>query len=172
MTDCLMGNILTQIPKDKRIKADIKRLQGFTSEKDKIKFIQAANDMCYAVNSLKFKDWCCGYRFTNTLKTGMQVYDHIMSGDDLFGEADKDIDIDVTLYYKRFTSVIGYGLPNTLRTWLNKKFFFSMSKQELAGHIFHESLHKFGYNHISAKEYTSVPYACGNKVRDILKAVC
>lgn len=79
---------------------------------------------------------------------------------------DHAIDIDVTLYNKPWSRVIGYS-NGTGRTWVNKKYLDIMTPNELAGHILHEYLHNVGFTHYK-EHLTSVPYQLGKLLIDVL----
>lgn len=108
--------------------------------------------------------------------TRQQVHSLIMSGWDKFHQIqDGDIDVDATLFYKRWSSAIGYTYPSTFKTWLNTKFWTGSEKDivsMIAGNIAHEYMHNLGFGHAydwnSSREFT-VPYAIGTIINQIVK---
>lgn len=104
------------------------------------------------------------------------VYDLIMSGWDKFSqEADKDLDVKATLYYKRWSNAIGYTYPSTFATWLNTKYMVGSETAIvalIAGNIVHEYMHNLGFDHAfnwnPTREHT-VPYAIGYIVNRMVK---
>ncbi len=99
------------------------------------KIYDAANMLCTVLNSDAFK------RELNN----DTIYKLIMDGAEL-GKPDIDhcVNINITLYNKWWSKVIGYTYPGSMRTWVNKKFFNSMSSAELASHLCHEWCHLLG----------------------------
>lgn len=88
----------------------------------------------------------------------------------LLPETDHEMDLELELYYKRFTSVVGYTTADTLRIWMNTKFFDSYTPLDVAGNIFHEWLHKIGFDHdfnYSESRDHSVPYAIGYLIEEL-----
>ena len=162
----------------KQLKPQIKRLRGFTDSQAK-KFYQSALLCVEAMNTKEFEHrvknfkWSGGDKFKMVDISNAEVYEHIMSGKDKFGWPDGDVDIDATLYFGN-DDTIGYTYATSVRTWINKKFFFRMSHAEIAGNICHEYLHNCGYNHSYDWNDTIVytaPYAVGYMVVDIAKEI-
>lgn len=91
--------------------------------------------------------------------TNAQIITLIRSGKDGNGvEADGDIDIDITGFFKR-SSTVGYTYLGSTRTWINRRFLDKFSEAEVFGHVFHEALHRYGFEHKVHKG--SVPYEIG-----------
>src|SRR5690606_8082794 len=86
-------------------------------------------------------------------------------------EVDGEADIHVEAYNSYWSRVVGYTYPHTPKTWVNLKFFNGYDYADIADNIFHEWLHKLGFDHVSADEHTSVPYALGYIVRDLIKQI-
>jgi len=86
----------------------------------------------------------------------LQVYQWIMSADQLH-PLDKlsEFDIDVVLYRKSFSKVVGYTFTNSLTVWMNRKFFGS--PMGIASNLFHEATHQLGFLH-NGSWSTAVPY--------------
>jgi len=82
-------------------------------------------------------------------KTNQEIFEHFMSGaETLQPEIDNEADIDLTIFNpKPFSNVVGYTYGNTIRQWINRKFFWSMSIIGVEGNICHEWGHKLGFDH-------------------------
>lgn len=105
-----------------------------------------------------------------------ELYNLLMSGWDKFDKSrDGDIDVDATIYYKRWSGVKGYTYGNTRKTWSNTKFWTGPSEQEIiagiAANIIHEYMHNMGFGHAfdwnPTREFT-VPYAIGTIIYNII----
>lgn len=53
----------------------------------------------------------------------------------------------------------------------NRPFFDRQTTPSLANTLFHEACHVAGYHHVSAHDYTSVPYQCGDLLEDFCEQV-
>lgn len=96
-----------------------------------------------------------------------QIYLHILQGTEkLLGFCDAGIDMEMELWIPRLpTSTTGYTSPGTNRVWIKKSYLERASVAELAGTIFHEWLHKIGFDHDkkpTQRRPYSVPYAIGD----------
>jgi hypothetical protein len=127
------------------------------------------------VNSDKFRELVLGFKFSSVYGlTNEQIYALIMSGKEVLSpQEDHEIDIDVIMYY-RWNNVIGYTYPNTLRTWINRRFFKKYSAVDIACNLMHEWMHKVGFDHdyynTKQRPY-SVPYAVGYMIQQLYKEV-
>lgn len=63
--------------------------------------------------------------------------------------------------------MVGYTKPSINRISINEKFFRNFTSAQIAGNLAHEWVHKLGFDHRSAKEYDSVPYAIGDIVAQL-----
>ena len=104
-----------------------------------------------------------------------EVYKIIMSGWDAYHqEKDGDIDVEATLYYKRFTSTVGWTTRGSLATHSNTKFWTGTEREiiaRIAGNIIHEYMHNLGFGHDRRRNPTrryTVPYAIGIIVRNLV----
>ncbi len=156
--------------------ADIHNLRNFSRSEEKK--MREAIGLCIQVfNSPEFRERVFNYtyagvkRFKRCDMSNGEVYDLIMSGWDKFGSRDGDMDIDSTLYFSR-KNVIGYTYGNTLRTWINRKYFGSWSPAKISANLAHEYMHNLNFGHAyrynSTRKHT-VPYAIGYIVGDIAK---
>lgn len=82
-------------------------------------------------------------------KTNEEIYNHFMSGaEDLQPEVDHEADIDLTIFNpKPWSGTVGYTYRNTIRQWINRKFFWSLRIWGVMGNIAHEWGHKLGFGH-------------------------
>lgn len=142
---------------------------GFTPE-EILKHETACRMLETALNSIEFKDGVLSMDLDNMEgKSNLELYRLIMSGADNFNhEADEDIDVSVELYYKN-NKVVGYTNPSTIWTWFNRKFFNQYDYADVACNLFHEYLHKCGFDHDSASDHDSVPYALGYFVEKLIR---
>ncbi len=79
-----------------------------------------------------------------------EIWAHIVSGkEELNGEVDYEIDIDITIFNPRWRnrSVVGYTYPTTAMTWINRKFFNWYGDKTICSNMIHEHLHKMGFDH-------------------------
>lgn len=65
------------------------------------------------------------------------------------------------LYYKRFSKVIGWTNGNINTININWKYFKTNKVNSVAANLAHEWTHKIGFDHTSAAEHDSAPYAIG-----------
>lgn len=102
------------------------------------------------------------------------IYDLIMSGWDQFHQdADGDMDVDTTIFFKRWSNAYGYTYPGTHKTWINSKFWVGTDEQiiaRIAGNVVHEYMHNLGFGHDynwnPIRDFT-VPYGVGNIVYNL-----
>lgn len=152
-------------------------LRDFGTE-DEIKMKEALSRLEIVVNSTEFRDKVINHIFNgertfndNDGKTNEEIYESLMAGkEDLLPTVDNEIDLDLTLYYSN-NSTVGYTYPNTLKIWVNNKFFAGYTYGQVAANAFHEWTHKLGYTHAfrnNASRPYSVPYAIGSIVREMV----
>ncbi len=104
--------------------------------------------------------------------TNAQIYQKLLSGAEIIGnrKPNNTMDVELELYYEN-TSTIGYTYPNTVRIWMNKKFFDKYTPEQVADNLIHEWTHKLGFGHAmkwSRKRDHSVPYAIGYLVEELI----
>lgn len=152
----------------RRLRINVKSREGFTPAE--VKLHESAMVIVeMVVNSAEFKSRVQNRSYSTTTKSPTQIYDHIMTGEEVLQKG-KDYEIDAEIeMYSAETNTIGYTYQNTVKTWLNRVFASKYSEEQIAGNFIHEWLHKLGYQHSSAKDYDSVPYAIGYLVRDMVK---
>jgi hypothetical protein len=156
-------------------------------------FKVALKELEKAINSEEFKRRVLNFSYINEyglkingfkechtaqhgLLSNQQFYDLIMSGYDSFNRrADGDLDIDVSLYLKKYSSTVGYTYPNTFATWINTKFWRGQTHAhviaQMASNPGHEYIHNMGLGHDHknnpTREFTG-PYGIGNIIYDIV----
>lgn len=100
--------------------------------------------------------------------TNAQIYTQFMEGrETLQQNTPGEMNFYLSLYYKRYSKVIGWtnGDINTIN--INWKFFKGFKPSDVAGNLAHEWTHKLGFGHKSAAEHDSVPYAVGYIAREM-----
>lgn len=99
-----------------------------------------------------------------------QIYQIIADGSEtMIPGKNGRIDVELELYQQANTT-IGYTYPNTTRIWINTKYFNKYTPVQVADNLFHEWLHKLGFDHAikySKKRNYSVPYAIGYLVEEL-----
>ena len=75
------------------------------------------------------------------------------------------------LYNRPWSKVIGYTSGETNLININLKFFKNYRPSDVAANLAHEWTHKIGFDHKSAQEHDSAPYAIGHIVGDIAKKI-
>jgi hypothetical protein len=147
----------------------------------KEKMLKAVEKIKVVINSTEFKERVLNHTYNgqktfvdNNNLTNKEVYQKIMGGkEDLIPEVDNEMDVDVTIYYKR-SSTVGYTYPDTTRTWVNSRFFNGYTHGQVSSNVVHEWTHKIGFGHAyrsnSARPY-SVPYAIGSIIEELVDSM-
>lgn len=99
-----------------------------------------------------------------------EIYQLILNGaEKLQPSRNNTMDAEVQLYYED-SNTIGYTYSSSRRIYVNSKYFNSYSAAGVAHNLFHEWLHKLGFNHASSwsvsRDY-SVPYSLGYLMGEI-----
>lgn len=101
-----------------------------------------------------------------------EIYQLLLDGSEtLLPNKNRAMDLQLELYTNYSTSTVGYTYPNTLKIWMNRKFFDSYDTAQVARNVFHEWTHKLGFGHDSsatARRPSSVPYGLGSIVQDLV----
>lgn len=151
------------------------------NETQEAKMLDAVERIKLVVNSIEFKERVIGHThngkrtfFENNGLTNEEIYEQIMeAAETLIPEVDNEMDIDVTMYYKR-SSTVGYTYPDTTRTWVNSRFFNGYTAGQVAANSVHEWTHKIGFGHSyynsSDRPYT-VPYAIGGIIEELIDSM-
>ncbi len=105
--------------------------------------------------------------------TNAQIYQKILEASESMLKKGKNNVMDLELkLYREETTTIGYTYPNVARIYMNMKYFDSFNPTQVADNMFHEWLHKIGFDH--AQKYSpsrehSVPYAIGYLVKRLAR---
>lgn len=155
------------------------QVEGFSGESlEKLRLAFRALEL--AVNSTEFKERVINFknssgerRFdSNQGLTNEQVYQMFMEGREvLLPNTPGEMNFYVKLYNRPWSRVIGYTNPDTNLININWKFFKNYRPSDVAANLAHEWTHKIGFDHKSAKERNSVPYAVGYIVGDIAEKI-
>ena len=154
---------------DKKLTITVHKIAGFSdAQLEKYKRAVALTEII--LNSEKFYEELMKLKFTSAKdKSNQEIYNMIMSGaETLEPVEDNEVDVFINMYYKN-NKVVGYTMPSTRETWVNSKFFEQYEPEEIGCNLVHEWMHKLGFDHVSAKEHTSVPYAIGYLVERLIK---
>jgi hypothetical protein len=128
------------------------------------------------VNSEEFKNRVLNFVNTqgktefasNKGLTNTQIYATFMDGrETLQQNTPGEMNYYLSLYYKRYSKVIGWTNGNINTINVNWKFFKGFKPSDVAGNFAHEWTHKIGFDHKSAAEHDSAPYAIGYIVREM-----
>ncbi len=130
------------------------------------------------VRTPEFRDRVLNHKFDGKLQfsnnnglTNAQIYQALVdASEELKQGVNHKMDLELELYTNNFTSTVGYTYANTLRIWMNRKFFNRYSSEEVARNVFHEWTHKLGFGHDSnatARRPYSVPYALGSIIQEM-----
>lgn len=150
-------------------------IDGFSGE-SLTKITHALAILEKVVNSDEFKDRIINFKnskgerqfASNKGLSNEEIYAIFMEGrETLQPNTPGEMNFYLNLYNKWWSRVIGYtdGTTNVIN--INWKFFKSNSVSDVAANLAHEWTHKIGFDHKSAKERDSAPYAIGYMVGDI-----
>jgi hypothetical protein len=151
---------------------------GFDGEKGE-KMDEAFHALEEVVNSEEFRERVINFRNTkgerafasNKGLSNEEIYAQFMEGrETLQPNTPNQMNFFVKLYNKPWSKVIGYtnGKINVIN--INWKFFKKNTVNNVAANLAHEWTHKIGFDHKSAKEHDSAPYAIGYIVGELVKA--
>jgi hypothetical protein len=150
-------------------------IQGFDPES--LRKLEAAFAIVEEVmNSEEFKEAVLNFKNTkgerafasNRGLSNEQILTQLMEGREVLQpHTPGEMNFFLRLYNNRWSRVIGYTSPKTNVISINWKFFRNFAPHQVAGNLAHEWAHKMGYDHVSAKEHDSVPYAVGYLVESL-----
>jgi|GEM_PF-1099485 len=155
-------------------------LQYTNFEADDIAKVQKAVEIIKkVVASQEFKDRVIGFTYNgqktfvdNGGLTNVQIYQKLIDGaETLTPEVDNEMDLELELYYSS-RNTVGYTYPNQPRIYMNTKYFYSYNPVQVAGNIYHEWIHKLGFDHASSYSVSrdsSVPYGVGYLLEELGK---
>lgn len=122
------------------------------------------------VNSEEFKNRVLNFKNTkgerafasNNGLSNEEIYEHFMDGrETLQQDTPGEMNYYLKLYNRPWSRVIGYTSADVNRININWKFFKNYKPSDVAGNLAHEWVHKIGFDHTSAAEHDSAPYAIG-----------
>lgn len=132
------------------------------------------------VNTEEFKDRVINFKnskgerefASNKGLSNEQIYANFMEGrETLQQNTPGEMNFYLKLYNKSWSRVIGYTSGNTNVININWKYFKNFAPAQVASNLAHEWTHKIGFDHKSAKEHDSAPYAIGYIVEDMAARV-
>jgi hypothetical protein len=159
---------------------NVKIVNGTSSQTTKIR---AAEDLIKRVVATQaFKDAVLNYTYggkktyvDNDGYSNAQIYQKILDASEALNKGNNNImDLEVEIYTNNFTSTVGYTYEASKRIYVNTKFFNYYTPAEVAGNMFHEWLHKIGFDHAasySVARDSSVPYAVGYILERLAKKI-
>jgi hypothetical protein len=130
------------------------------------------------IQSNEFKDRVLNYSykggktfFESQGLSNKEVYQKILEGSEKMGNTARNntMDVELELYHQK-TTTIGYTYPNTVRIWMNTKYFNKYTPIKVADNLMHEWMHKLGFTHAttwSKDRDHSVPYAIGYLIEEL-----
>jgi hypothetical protein len=141
------------------------------------KVLEAVELIKKVVATSEFKDRIINHTFRgkkmfvdNNGCSNEQIYQMILDGaETITPDKNRRIDVELELY-EQSGRTIGYTYPHTPRVWINNKFFKKYTPVQVADNLFHEWLHKLGFDHaqnFSQSRNYSVPYAIGYLVEEL-----
>lgn len=151
------------------------KIEGFNPDALK-KLNLAFRALEAAVNSEEFKDRVINFKNTkgersfasNKGLTNEEIYEKFMEGrETLQQHTPGEMNYYLKLYNRPWSRVIGYTSPDTNVININWKYFKNYQPADVASNLAHEWVHKIGFDHKSAKEHDSAPYAIGYIAGDI-----
>jgi hypothetical protein len=112
------------------------------------------------------------FQYNNGL-SNLQIYHRILEGAErLKPWGNNQMDLRLEFYTDHDTNVIAYTFPDTMKVWINNKFFYQNSDAKVAANLVHEWLHKLGFHHdrerTSDRKF-SVPYGVGRIIYELAR---
>lgn len=132
------------------------------------------------VNTVEFKERVINFRnskgerafASNNGLSNEQIYEIFMDGrETLQQNTPGEMNFFLKMYNRPWSKVIGYtsGDTNVINT--NWKYFKTFTPDNVASNLAHEWTHKIGFDHKSAAEHDSAPYAIGYIVGQMAKQI-
>lgn len=158
---------------DRRLEINITEIENFT-DADLQKIDEAKRIYNIVVNHPLYWKYI-REAWANLTETKGYTYERFkkeyLSGDCKFTDADNSTDLQLVMYYKRWSKVVGYVLGDSNTIYINRKYF--INPLNIASNLNHEALHLMGFSHYGNKS-TSIPYKIGNDIfektwKDIIK---
>lgn len=132
------------------------------------------------VNSETFKNRVINFKnkkgvrafASNNGMSNEQIYEHFMDGrENLLPDTAGEMNFYLKLYSAWWSKVVGWTNEDINTININNKFFKNYKPNEVAGNLAHEWTHKIGFDHTSAAEHDSAPYAIGYVVEELAAKV-
>lgn len=102
--------------------------------------------------------------------TNAQVFERIMAADQKNPLDEKGVaDIQVVMYYGRFSRVVGYTYFSETRIWVNRKFWGA--PKYVCSNLMHEYTHQLGFPH-GGVWASSIPYTMNKIVEKLWDELC
>ncbi len=159
----------------------VKGMQITGFDKNGLIKIQSAFNLMESVsNSLEFKDRVINFKndkgqrafASNNGLTNEQIYAIYMSGKETLQQnTPGEMNFFLKQYNRWWSKVIGYTSADVNLINVNYKFFKNYRPSDVAGNLTHEWTHKIGFDHASAAEHDSAPYAIGYIMDELAEAV-
>ena len=154
---------------------DVKLINFDQQQSKKIK--QALDLIKRVVGSDEFRERILEHKykgkkefFNNSGLSNEEIYQKIVDGAEIMNpEKNFRMDIELELYHEK-TNTIGYTYPHVVRVWMNKKYFEKYTPVQVADNLFHEWMHKLGFDHDikhNPDRPFSVPYAIGYLIEEL-----
>jgi hypothetical protein len=164
---------------NKTLAVKVEKIDGFSGASLE-KMQRATQVLQQVVNSETFKSRVINFKNTkgerafasNKGLSNEQIFEIFMEGrETLQPDTAGVMNFYLSLYNAWWSRVIGWtnGDINTIN--INWKFFKNFQPNEVAGNLAHEWTHKIGFDHTSAAEHDSAPYAIGYIVDELAAKV-
>lgn len=136
----------------------------------------AMSQLEQVVNSQEFKDRVINFKNRDGVRafksnkdlTNEEIYTIFMEGrETLQPNTPNEMNFYLKLYNKPWSRVVGYTSATTNVININWKFFRNFESSSVAANLAHEWTHKIGFDHKSAAESDSAPYAIGRIVGEL-----
>jgi hypothetical protein len=163
----------------KYLEVKLMKIEGFSGA-ELTKMNAALEVLEEVVNSETFKEKVINFKNTkgqrafasNLGLSNEAIYERFMDGREmLLQNTPGEMNFYLKLYNSWWSKVVGWTNPDINTININKKFFKNYRPNEVAGNLAHEWTHKIGFDHVSAAEHDSAPYAIGYIVEDLARKV-
>lgn len=156
--------------------ADLYLVNFDSSQEQKVR--DAVHIIKKVITSKEFKERVLNYEYKGSRKfvdnhglSNEEIYNRILEGAEQMGNTSRNNMMNVELeLYHQMTNTIGYTYPNTVRIWINKKYFAKYTPVKVADNLMHEWMHKLGFTHATTWSHDrdhSVPYAIGYLIEEL-----
>lgn len=134
---------------------------------------QVVNSETFKQRVLNFKNARGDRSFaSNNGKSNEEIYEIFMEGrEKLLQNTPGEMNLYLKRYSKWWSKVIGWTNGNINTIHLNWKFYKNYRPHQIASNLAHEWTHKIGFDHASAAEHDSAPYAIGYIVEELSEQV-